>query len=61
MKRMMMERSAESREEWLARKQIIASRIKGDGLGEVGVKMWKDYRIVDGRGGEGFEGFWGGD
>ncbi|KAF7946425.1 hypothetical protein EAE96_009423 [Botrytis aclada] len=42
--------SAESREEWLARKQIIASRIKGDGVGDVGVKMWKDYSIVDGKG-----------
>ncbi|KAF7882627.1 uncharacterized protein EAF02_005990 [Botrytis sinoallii] len=42
--------STESREEWLARKQIIASRIKGDGVGDVGVKMWKDYSIVDGKG-----------
>lgn len=42
--------SAESREEWLARKQIIASRIKGDGVGDVGIKMWKDYSIVGGKG-----------
>lgn len=42
--------SVESREEWLARKQIMASRIKGDEVGDVGAKMWKDYSIVDGKG-----------
>ncbi|KAJ8057935.1 hypothetical protein OCU04_013114 [Sclerotinia nivalis] len=42
--------SLESREEWLARKQIIASRIRGSSESDVGVKMWKNYSIDGGKG-----------
>ncbi|ESZ95028.1 hypothetical protein SBOR_4561 [Sclerotinia borealis F-4128] len=42
--------SFESREDWLARKQIIALRIKGDSNSGAGVMMWKDYTIDGGKG-----------
>ncbi|KAF7866778.1 hypothetical protein EAF04_005620 [Stromatinia cepivora] len=42
--------SLESREEWLARKQIIASRIKGNSESDGGVKMWKNCTFDGGQG-----------
>lgn len=42
--------STESREEWLARKQIMSSRIRGEGDSDVGVMVWKNYGIDGGKG-----------